>query len=511
MNKFYVFLLTLNSIASFSQISDFQLQIKKEKSGYNKVNNKEIEIELFELSERVESIYFDSISNYLTLKLRGLTKNGKYLNNVGKIVQYDLNENKALWAKKINYSINVLLQKDNNFLFYRPDSSFSLDIQTGEKQWKTKVKAYFIDNDIMIGYKVSTMETELKDVVGVDLSTGKTIWERPISNEYGWNDYKKLNDSIIMIKAAGLHKINIKNGSGWDYKTRTGYKDYTASVVGNVLGAAAAVLTGTFVGNSGYNLIRDVVSNTVEDSTHFYIASRDQIAKINKETGAVNWLHEFEKKTASKSTIFETEDVIYLINYGKSQMGNRKLKVGKAFLAAYKKDNGDQIFKVDLEKDSVIDDFEDLKKTILILSNNQILEIDKSSGVVQSNFKADTDKFNHLAFFLAKSNIRRKSSDNVIELESKTCYLVNEANQVYTYDNSSEAILTEVPTDDFLFVNSNFEDVQFLTKNNKVFAIEGNKITSEVYMSSKAFVMGNYLWDIENNKVKRVLISDLKQ
>lgn len=513
MNKFFIFLFAINSIVSFSQIPDFQFEVKTEKSGYNKLKDSSIEFEIFELSERVESIYFDSISNYLTLKLRGITKNGKYLSNTGKIVQYDLNENKALWSKKFNYSINILLQKDNKLLFYRPDSSFKLDVNTGEKEWKTKVRPYIIDkdNNIMVGYKVSAMETELKDVVGVDLNTGKTIWKRSISNEYGWNDYEKRNDSILMIKAAGLHKINIKNGTGWDYDTKTGYKDYTASVVGNVLGAAAAVLTGTFVGSSGYNLVRDVVSNTIEDSTHFYMASRDQMVKINKETGVVDWFNEFEKKTASKSTIFETENNIYLVNYGKSFVGNRKLKVGKAFLAAYNKDNGEQILKVDIENDDVIEDYEELEKAILILSNNQILEIDKKTGVVKSNFKADTEDFNFLAFFLMKSNIRNKSSDEVKELESRTSYLVNEANKVFIYENLSEEKLKEVSTDNFVFFNSNFEDHQLFTKNNKLFVTKDNKIISELYMSSNAFIKGKYLWDIEGKKVKRVLISDLKE
>ena len=40
----------------------------------------------------------------------------------------------------------------------------------------------------------------------------------------GWNDILYLNDSIVLIVAAGLHAINIKNGTGWDYIAITGKK-----------------------------------------------------------------------------------------------------------------------------------------------------------------------------------------------------------------------------------------------------------------------------------------------
>lgn len=49
--------------------------------------------------ERIDEFYVDSAGQFAGVHLRGLSKNGKYLNNSGSFVFYDLVNKKANWNR----------------------------------------------------------------------------------------------------------------------------------------------------------------------------------------------------------------------------------------------------------------------------------------------------------------------------------------------------------------------------------------------------------------------------
>ena len=124
---------------------------------------------------------------------------------------------------------------------------------------------------------------------GVNLISGNSIWEKELNREYGWNKTIQLNDSTILIAASGLHTVNIKNGSGWDFNLVTGQKDYKETIAKNVAGITIGILTGTYITSSGPNVVREIISNIIIDSSEIYIASKESISKINKVNGKIIW------------------------------------------------------------------------------------------------------------------------------------------------------------------------------------------------------------------------------
>lgn len=146
----------------------------------------------------------------------------------------------------------------------------------------------------------------------------------------------------MIVVAAGLHSININNGKGWDYNTITGKKDYSGTVAANAVGVAAGLLTGTFIMSTGHNLVRDVVSNSLVDSSYIYFASKEQLSKIDKQTGEIAWKYPFPNDLASKSSLFMNEDIVFMINKGYAFMGYRQLDFGKPFIAAFDRETGKQ-------------------------------------------------------------------------------------------------------------------------------------------------------------------------
>ncbi|MBK7184129.1 MAG: hypothetical protein IPH89_15110 [Bacteroidetes bacterium] len=240
--------------------------------GKNTINNSEIKGIDYIFPDRIHGTYYDSYSGLLTAQLRGLSKNGKWMDNTGKVVQYDLKNKKSLWDKKIVYTTTSLQQFRNTIIYSIANKSICVDATSGEEIWKVKNNIYYVDANkkIGIGYKFKTSTGYTNLLEGIDLSNGNVIWQRELNREYGWNDIVSLTDSTLLVVASGLHKINLNTGKGWDHTMKTGKKDYKGNIAANAIGVAAGLLTGTFLMSTGHNLVRDLVSNTIVDSNFIY-------------------------------------------------------------------------------------------------------------------------------------------------------------------------------------------------------------------------------------------------
>lgn len=79
------------------------LQPETVSQGFNYAQNAEIQAIEYSFPERIDEFKIDTVSEIASILLRGLSKNGKYLNNTGTFVLYDLNAQKPVWSRKINF------------------------------------------------------------------------------------------------------------------------------------------------------------------------------------------------------------------------------------------------------------------------------------------------------------------------------------------------------------------------------------------------------------------------
>jgi hypothetical protein len=251
-------------------------------AGKNLISNRDIRAEEHFFPERIDKYYLDATTGLLTLQLRGKSENGNWLKNTGKVVLYDMPSKEVKWIKRINYLQSNILQYDDMLIQAKANTTYRLNLETGKNQWQLANHISYIDpgTGIGIGYPYSSSVGYSKRLEGIDLSRGKLVWHREINREYGWNDILPLNDSVILLVAAGLHTINLKNGGGWDYSTITGANDYTGTIIANTMGITLGLLTGTYLVFTGHNVVADVTSNVWMDSTNLYFASREKIASL---------------------------------------------------------------------------------------------------------------------------------------------------------------------------------------------------------------------------------------
>jgi hypothetical protein len=509
---FLLGLISFTGATIFAQ-SNLSIQSNKKIIGSSYLTNDYIEAKEYVFPEKISDTYLDTITNYITVQLRGTSKNGKWLKNKGRIVLYDLIQKKEKWSKRINYQQSAIEQHNDLIIQTIANKSYCLDFESGKEQWEVKNAIYYVEpfQKKGIGYKFNTFSGPTNTLEGIDLNDGKSIWQREINREYSWNDIFHLNDTTLVIVASGLHSINVKTGKGWDYNTITGEKDYTATAVANVAGVALGVLTGTFVMSTGNNLVRDVVSNVLVDSTNLYFASKEKIARLD-HNGLIIWSSPLPANLVSKSSIFIKDSLLYMVNKGYAYMGYRQLDFGNAFIAAFDKKTGKQVFlNVIGGKRSHINGFKIQKDSILFVFKDKISKYSMVNGSLISEKSIDIQQLGELSYFIG--NQLYIKSDSIFKSltlsDPANHYLFTKKDKILVVNDKFETI-NQINRNQLFKYYLNSKGFKFLAKGNETIVIDqDNKAVANLKVSSKTIMVGPKLYNIQEKSFIEIDISEI--
>jgi hypothetical protein len=504
--------LSFLGLTIFAQ-SEITILYNEKTIGKNNLTNKDIIAKEFIFPDRIHDTYLDTITNCITVQLRGTSKNGKWLNNKGNVVLYDLIQKKVKWSKKIYYQQSGIKQHSHLIIQTIANKSFCLNYDNGENQWEVKNEIYYVEpfQKKGIGYKFSSFSGADNILEGIDLTNGNTIWQREINNEYGWNDIFHLNDSIIVIVATGLHSINVNNGLGWDYNTITGEKDYTATAVANAAGVALGVLTGTYVMTIGHNLVRDIVSNVLVDSINIYFASKEKIARLNYK-GQVEWSTSIPKDLVSKSSIFIKDSLLYMINKGFAFMGYRQLDYGTPFIAEFDIKTGKQIFfNIINGKKDQINGFEINRDTLSLVFKNRVSKYSVLDGslIIEKSFNPET--YGELNYFIGSQvYVKTDSIYKSLSLSDTTKqYLFTKSGKIIVLNDKLE-IVKQIDYDQLYIYYLWDNDYKFIAKDNKTTVLDkNNKSVANIDISRKTMKIGSKIYDVQDKSFVEIDLNDI--
>jgi len=211
----FCFLLLITT-TTFSQTKGLQISDEIKILGKNYINSSDIVGVELKFPDRIDDYFIDTSTGFLTVQLRGTVNNGRRLNNVGNILQYDLKDAAILWTKTIDYEKCRLLQFDKQLILNDINECYGIDAKTGSSVWGVQDSIFLcavnLEENMGFAYKFREKKGYTNELLGIDFSKGKQIWSRDINREYDWNDCFYLNDSTLMVVAAGLHTINIRTG-----------------------------------------------------------------------------------------------------------------------------------------------------------------------------------------------------------------------------------------------------------------------------------------------------------
>jgi hypothetical protein len=506
--------LGLVRLTVFAQ-SELTILHREKLIGKSYLTNKEILAREFIFPERIADTYIDTISSSITVQLRGTSRNGKWLNNSGDIILYNLEQMRTKWSKTIGYQQSSIEQNGSVIIETVGKKSYCLDYENGKNKWEVKNAIYYVEpvQKKGIGYNYSDWASDEKNMTnleGIDLTNGNKIWKRELTRKYSWNDVFHLDDSTIIVVAGGLHSINVSNGSGWDYNTVTGAFDYSGTAAANVAGAALGLLTGVFAMSTGHDLVRDVVSNVLVDSSDMYFASKEKIARLDLK-GLVKWSVDLPKDKTSKSSIFKNDSVLYMLNKGYAFMGYRQLNYGTPFFAAFDLKTGKQIFLNTMQgKDEPVNGFEVNKDNVVLVFKNKLIRYSLSDGSKILEKEFDTKVYGELNNFIG-SQVYTETDSLYTSLSSDTT-----KNFVYTKDkktiilNDKFEVVDQIDHDKLYIYYLYDNGYKFLAKDGKTTVIDSsNKAVANIDISSKSIKIGSKIYNVQEKSFIEIDLNNI--
>jgi hypothetical protein len=472
----------------------------------------------YTFDKRIHKCTMDSASHLAALQLRGIAKNGKYLESKGYISSFDLNTQQILWSRKVNYQFTSVSHKPSSFLLTNIDESICIDLHSGQNIFSLKKHIYY-QNDkykVALGYGTNGMLTSAEQtLIGYDLQNTQVLWKRKLTREYTWNDAFLIDDSTLMVVSSGLHTVNLRTGKGWDYNAITGSKDYTKTGIINGLGIGLGILTGTFVMATGHDVVSGLVSNVVSDSASYYLASQDKLVRLD-HSGKEIWVVPLPKEMASCSFLFKKDSALILINKGSASFGRRTVPAGKVFLASYSLQNGKSNFFITIEQPKAqLTDISVTSDTIFLSTKTDILKASLKDGSILATKENLIPEKEEIHTILSKRQLFTALNDsvyrNIAQTDSSFIPVYTSQGKILLIDAQLN-IKQEKTYNDFYIAYLQKDGLTFISNKDKTIVLNKDGIAvAELKASLSAWLQGDILYETHDNTLNAINIKPLRE
>ena len=329
-----------------------------------------VEADCQEFGRRLDDIVITPSQDYMLLKFRDLTKDGKWIKFKGELGAYSLKESKLLWTKPFDYSNSAAICTKDGILTVKNNNKVTmLNSHTGEVIWQSKFYPAKVDDSthIVLGY-AGRLSGKLS---AYDLTSGQKLWTANIPHvkNWGWNHVIREDSLHWLVVADDLNRLNIHTGEVSTYDAKTGVTDVKASLLMGLAMVGGAV-AGAMISGSTYvpyyynpsgmtdsNVINHLYSNVLRDDSLYYFADRQHVVCLDSMMNTV-WSYDLPSKTSAFSQIVCDDSTLYMFNLGFGmQDGVRRKKMGRPFIASFDKRTGACRFMnmLSMKKDMVED------------------------------------------------------------------------------------------------------------------------------------------------------------
>lgn len=508
MKRVFAFLvLAFYSAAGYSQYDSYRTV------GRNNVANRDIMAYVHTFEDDIVDFSFDSDSNTALITMwnepegRRLKKKDLDRN----VIRYDLNDRRVIWSKTISWKEDVFrfgshYVFETSSFFFDGNEAWLMNGTTGEKICKIGQDLYYpyfdAQNDNLFNYEGRYGLLENKSLKNVSLQTGRPVWERKLGFSWSCDLCGEINDSVLLFVASGLHSVNVNDGTGWSYKTRTNvtgsYYDYPYS----------------------YDYEKKYFSNLLMDSNSLTLSSQNEIVKLDMN-GKVMWTNELKWKKTSIARLFWNDGNVVLINKGYFWDRGEFKREGCPYFAVYDFKTGEQHCLNERDKKSdYLMDARVIGDTLYILSSNRdnrgTLEkylLPEGEALKKQSFDFTislSDKYeNHYGF--VGNSVYVRNNDSILEplVDTDTNSMFIYIGEIILKFNCKLTKMDKVNHSDCYFLFMEKDGVRFFEHEDKIIVVTADNTEiaaldlDGIYLSdSKIFtVKDNMLYEIDLDQV----------
>lgn len=327
----FTVLLTLLSINTFAQKFK-EPEIRTATLG--SINNKTISGTRIIFDYAVYACDIDSATHSVIAALR--VDNPRIATNNQFLVSIDIATKKINWKKYVHGGNGLLLFTDNHIINACEGQTRCYSKKDCSMVWKTDSEIYFTNKQQTIGYS--------NKGEGIDLETGKTLWEKRLQYESGIQEVVNIDDNRTIVSADGIHMLNMNNGKSWYYPAHTTITDFDPLYTSIAASIALGAFTGMYFIAGTDALTNDCSDIQRDDAGNIYYACKSSIISL-KPDGTVNWKSNFQDKIAEHSTIYLTNDHVVFINNAYSYRGYQAVTMTDPYFCLYKRNTGELVYR----------------------------------------------------------------------------------------------------------------------------------------------------------------------
>ncbi len=476
-------LLFLLAIQVSGQTSLVQGKARIKVFGKDLRNDSEIKGIEYPFEDYVHEIYADSVSGLVTLKILNAIQNGKWMTDNGSVAVFDPSTEKLTWSAGVNFERGSADQVGSVIVNSNPyKGRYILDLKDGKTLWETKEGIFYSDPVTLVGFMFGKAKPKesYNTIVGIDFTSGKTLWSRAFNRDDVWNETVKITDSEVALVTSGIHTYNLRTGSGWDY-------DFTP----------------------GKGRARSAVSNLVHDQSKFYIATADKLICLD-QSGKLIWSTPLPVESMSKSHLMVRKGTLYLVNRGLINPGPEQYLYGKPFFAAYELGNGHEKFLTPISGKDFVDGLELQGTSISLImgSSNRIVKYALKDGSQMTAVSFNEKEVGRLRYFAGdlrfpagqKLFIRSSASDfqNLIQSDTTKEFVVTTQQKAIIL-NDQLKMVGEIPYKDMFMHSNSLGRLKLLSNAEQVYETyivdQRNKAIGKVEASYSAMFLGTTLFD----------------
>lgn len=360
---FFFFVLSLLTLSGFSQPYKVRKDAVRQTVGLNHSSDSSIILIGDEFpGEITRLIKLDSTSakpDYLVFI--DTKKPHSVLNhNIELVMIYNFSENTCRLVKEFSYSdVDLISIKDNMFMYFDGFKYVVKDLYS----WKVLYKlnqpylAFNPKNSKAFSYINETLSQELQSFKGVDVKTGKTIWQKPVEDEKYVRGFCFSDSSAYIMGDDYVTTYGFDNGKGWKIPVNnylTTQYTYTLSDIGfSIVGMISGYFTGFYFYSLGtYSKVFTTGSDLYYDSGKLFFATADSIFCVNSSTGARVWQNPLPKSGTRITRLLISEDKVYLVNMGFGGDASKKLEICPAYIAEYDRTTGKHLRSFSFEEEN---------------------------------------------------------------------------------------------------------------------------------------------------------------
>lgn len=483
------FLLVLSFIIlfcylGFSQETGFAIAESKEITGVRHSQNMAINSTVYTFPDKLNYFYLDTIAEVLTATCYDKPSILKdfFQKNNRTIFSFDLKGQKVKWTKRFSGQRDWLTCYPNFVILSKVNGSYALNGETGQEKWEIPMTISMVDveNRVALGYNnTDPMGIGINRLMGIDINSGIVLWQRKLVRTRGWGKVRYIDKNTALIVADGVHAVNVKDGTGWSFKTLTRNR-------------------------FGWNF-----SNVLTDSTNCYFVSDESLTCLEKSSGKLKWTHFFMDNLIGRAAIYFKDSAIVVINESEPNDKCTAIINGIAFIAAYHIKTGKEIYYQMISNRIPISDYQAIRDTLWCLSVDRISKYSLRDGKLVSEKPLRIENANQLYF--ADRHLFIKDTDStykqLVACDSTQIFIGTDEKSVTALNSKLEKV-KQYNIADLYVPYWAPEGCLFLKNDEKTIVIDKNlKEVATLNLKGRIKLIGNKLYKIVDNKL---IITDMK-